>query len=153
MLQTGSTWQCTASRVRSLISWKDREGSGSGVLEFLSWCWCVRREKSREQRRDGESGTFRRQARGATSVRQSYLGETALLQWDSYLGETELPRWDSATSVRQLPRWDSYFGETALLSWDCAISVRRRYFRGTALFRWDSATLVRQLFRVRRLFR
>jgi len=111
--ERASDWQHVT--LHSLEGWfADWEGSGSGLLEVL----CVRREKSREQRRDGDSGTYRRQALGATSVRHRYFGEKVLL------------RWDGATSMRR-----RYFGETALFRWDGATSVRRRYFDETPLHR------------------
>jgi hypothetical protein len=105
----------------------DWEGSGFGLLEVM----CVRREKNREQLWYGDSGIYRRQARGATSVRRRYFGETALLRWD---GATSMRRryfgWDGATS-----------GGTALLR------LRRRHIGQTAL--WTCSRLL-QFLSVRR---
>jgi len=129
VLQTGSTWHCTASRVGSLIG---REA------DLAYWKFCVFGE-----RKAANSGGMAIRAPTedkhlvrlrwdiATSARRFYFGETVLLRWDGatsarrrYFGETALLRWDGATSMRR-----------RCIGWDVSISVRRRYFIETALLR------------------
>ena len=158
VLQTGSTWHCTASRVGSLTEteadlayWKfcvfgERKAANSGRMAIRA---PTEDKHVVRLRRYGATSARRRYFGwdGATSMRRSYFDETVLLRmrrryfrWDgaasmrrSYFG------WDGATSMRR-----RYFG------WDGATSMRRRDFGWdgatldeTALLRWDGATSMR----------